>query len=161
MIIVVMGVCSSGKTVIGGLLARRLGLSFCDADDFHSESNVEKMSRGIALNDNDRLPWLKNMAGKIAQWEKASGAVLACSALKNSYRNILRAGSSDVQFVYLKGTKKVILERVRSRKGHFFPTSLVDSQFETLEEPEDAIVVDITQKPDVIVEEIVGKLNTG
>lgn len=161
MIIVVMGVCSSGKTVIGGLLARRLGLSFCDADDFHPESNVKKMSRGTALNDKDRLSWLKSMAGKMPQWDKGGGAVLACSALKNSYRNILEAGSSNVRFIYLKGTKKVILDRMKNRKGHFFPASLVDSQFETLEEPEDAIVVDITQKPDVMVEEIVSKLNKG
>ncbi|MFZ0033625.1 MAG: gluconokinase [Sedimentisphaerales bacterium] len=161
MIIVVMGVCSSGKTVIGGLLAQRLGLSFCDADDLHPESNVKKMSRGIALNDKDRLPWLKSMAGKMAQWEKSGGAVLACSALKDSYRNILRAGSSDVRFVYLKGTKEVILDRIENRKGHFFPASLVDSQFATLEEPEDAIVVDITQKPETIVEEIVSKLDKG
>ncbi|MGA1979354.1 MAG: gluconokinase [Sedimentisphaerales bacterium] len=161
MIIVVMGVCSSGKTVIGGLLAQRLGLSFCDADDFHPESNVKKMSRGIALNDKDRLPWLKSMAGKMPQLEKGGGAVLACSALKNSYRNILRTGSRDVKFIYLKGTKEIILKRIKNRKGHFFPPSLVDSQFETLEEPEDAIVVDIARKPDVIVEEIVRKLNKG
>lgn len=161
MIIVVMGVCSSGKTVIGSLLAERLGLEFYDADNFHPESNIRKMSKGISLNDKDRLPWLKSIAEKMPQWAKGSGAVLACSALKNSYRDILRVGSSDVRFVYLKGTKEIILERIRNRKGHFFPASLVDSQFEIIDEPEDAIVIDITQKPEVIVEEIVNKLNKG
>jgi carbohydrate kinase (thermoresistant glucokinase family) len=161
MIIVVLGVCSSGKTVVGRLLAKRLGLSFYDADNFHPQSNINKMKNAIALSDKDRMPWLESMANKMPEWEKNGGAVLACSALKNSYRNILGVGSSDVRFVYLKGTKQTILERIGNRKGHFFPASLVDSQFETLEEPKDAIVVDITQSPEVIVEEIVNKLNKG
>jgi gluconokinase len=161
MIIVVMGVCSSGKTVIGSLLAQRLGLAFYDGDNFHPESNVRKMSKGIALNDKDRLPWLKSIAKKMTKWDKAGGAVLACSALKNSYRDILRSGSLDVRFVYLKGAKKIILDRIKNRKGHFFPESLIDSQFAALEEPKDAIVINITHKPEAIVEDIVSKLNKG
>lgn len=159
MIIVVMGVCSSGKTLIGGLLAKRIGLPFYDGDNFHPESNIRKMSKGIALTDKDRLPWLKSIAKKMKKWEKNGGAVVACSALKNSYRDILITGSSDVRFVYLKGAKKIILDRIKSRKGHFFPESLIDSQFAALEEPSDAIIIDITKQPKAIVEKIVKKLN--
>jgi len=159
MIIVVMGVCSSGKTLIGSLLAQRLSVTFYDADNFHPQSNVDKMSKGIPLDDNDRLPWLEGIARKMPQWSKRGGTVLACSALKNSYRDILKTGASNIKFVYLKGTKQVILERLRNRKGHFFPESLVDSQFETLEEPKDAIVIDITRKPDLIVEQIIENIN--
>jgi carbohydrate kinase (thermoresistant glucokinase family) len=161
MIIVVMGVCSSGKTLIGGLLAKKLGLPFYDGDNFHSESNISKMREGIALDDKDRLPWLKNIANNMQKWDKDGGAVVACSALKNTYRDILRTGSPDLRFVYLKGSKEMILNRIKNRKGHFFPDSLVDSQFATLEEPEDAIVIDITLKPEIIVEDIVKKLYGG
>ena len=161
MIIVVMGVCSSGKTLIGDLLAKRLGLPFYDGDNFHPESNISKMRKGIALNDKDRLPWLKNIANNMQKWDKDGGAVVACSALKNTYRDILRTGSSDLRFVYLKGTKEIIIERIKNRKGHFFPDLLVDSQFATLEEPEDAIVIDIKLEPETIVEEIVKKLYRG
>jgi len=158
MIFVVMGICSSGKTVIGQMLAKRLGLDFYDADDFHPQSNIKKMKSQTPLNDSDRLPWLKAMAEQMLNWDKRGGAVLACSALKESYRDILRTGG-DVRFVCLKGTKEVILERMKNRKGHYMPTSLIDSQLKTLEEPQDAVIVDITGKPQEIVREIVKELD--
>jgi len=158
MIIVVMGVCSCGKTLIAKMLAKEMGLSFYDADDFHSTESVEKMRSGIALDDNDRLPWLKRMAEEMPQWKSSGGAVLACSALKESYRKVLKE-AGEVFFVYLKGSKKLIIERMRGRKDHYMPVSLVDSQFATLEEPADAAVVDIAKTPDEIVRYILAKLN--
>ncbi len=157
MIIVVMGVCSCGKTLIGEMLAEEMGLAFYDADDFHSAASVEKMNSGIALDDDDRLPWLKRMAEKMPQWEREGGAVLACSALKKSYRKILK-GAHEVHFVYLKGSKELIVERMRNRKAHYMPVSLVDSQFATLEEPADAMVVDVAKTPDEIVRYILAEL---
>lgn len=157
MIIVVMGVCSCGKTLIGEMLAEELGLAFYDADDFHSAASVEKMNSGIALDDDDRLPWLRRMAQEMPRWKNAGGAVLACSALKESYRQILK-GTSDVCFVYLKGSRDLIVERIRGRKAHYMPLSLVDSQFATLEEPVNAIVVDIAKPPDEIVRYIIERL---
>ncbi len=157
MIIVVMGVCSCGKTLIGEMLAEELGLAFYDADDFHSAASVEKMNSGIALDDDDRTPGLRRMAEEMPRWKNAGGAVLACSALKESYRQILKA-TSDVCFVYLKGSEELIVERMRGRKAHYMPLSLVDSQFATLEEPADAIVVDIAKRPDKIVRYIIEQL---
>jgi len=100
MIIVVMGICSSGKTLIGQMLAKRLGLDFYDADDFHPQSNIKKMKSQMPLNDDDRLPWLRTMAEQMPKWQESGGAVLACSALKQSYRNILMTGG-DIRFVFL------------------------------------------------------------
>ena len=150
-----MGVCSCGKTLIGEMLAKELGLAFYDADDFHSAASVEKMNSGIALDDDDRLPWLRRMAEEMPRWER--GGVLACSALKESYRKILK-GTSDVCFVYLKGSRDLIVERMRGRKAHYMPLSLVDSQFATLEEPADAVVVDIAKRPDEIVRYMIEQL---
>lgn len=157
MIIVVMGVCSCGKTLIGKMLAKELDISFYDADDFHSAASVEKMNSGIALDDDDRLPWLRRMAEEMPRWERGGGAVLACSVLKESYRKILK-GAHKVHFVYLKGSKKLIVERMRNRKAHYMPVSLVDSQFATLEEPADAVVADIAKRPDEIVRYIIEQL---
>lgn len=152
-----MGVCSCGKTLIGKMLAKELDISFYDADDFHSAESVEKMRSGSTLDDNDRLPWLRRMAEKMPQWESTGGAVLACSALKESYREILK-GAHEVHFVYLKGSKELIVERMRNRKAHYMPVSLVDSQFATLEEPADAVVADIAKPPDEIVRYIIEQL---
>lgn len=157
MIIVVMGVCSCGKTLIGKMLAKELDISFYDADDFHSAESVEKMRSGSTLDDNDRMPWLRRMAEKMPEWEHDGGAVLACSALKESYRKILK-GAREVHFVYLKGSKELIVERMRNRKAHYMPVSLVDSQFATLEEPADAVVADIAEPPDEIVRYIIEQL---
>src|SRR5579864_7229965 len=148
MIIVVMGVTGSGKTTIGNLLAGRLAWEFADADDFHSAANKEKMHQGVPLTDADRLPWLAAIHDQIAKWVALKqNVVLACSALKQSYRQLLWDGP-EVQFVYLKGSYDLIAERLRARKGHFADEHILAGQFADLEEPTDAIVVDITPPPE-------------
>ncbi len=158
MIVIVMGVVGSGKTTVGRLLAGQLGWGFADADDFHSAANVEKIRRGIALDDDDRRPWLESLRTAITQWiaEKRS-FVLACSALKRSYRQELSVGP-EVRFVYLKGSAELIAERLRSRHGHFAGEQILASQFGDLEEPEDAVIVEIARPPQRIVAEIREKL---
>ena len=161
MILVLMGVAGSGKTTVGTLLARKLGWRFADADDFHPAENKEKISRGIALTDSDRAPWLAAMRSAILQWD-ASGenVVLACSALKRSYRDELRAG--DVRFVFLKGDSALLLERLRRRHGHFADEKILASQLATLEEPgsdEDVITIQVDHSPEEIVSAIIAALN--
>src|SRR5579871_3161488 len=158
MIVLVMGVTGSGKTTVGKMLAERLGAEFADADDFHSAANKDKMHRGIPLTDADRMPWLASIHDYLAK-ENAQqrSVVLGCSALKQSYRAILFDGLS-VQLVYLKGTYEVIDEHLRSRKGHFADDKILAAQFADLEEPTDAIVVDVRHTPEQIVEEIVKQL---
>ena len=154
MVIFVMGVSGSGKTHIGKLLAETLSLPFHDADDFHTPNNVHKMEEGIPLTDADRKPWLTLLADHVDTWNEQGGAVLACSALKESYRELLSHHyTADTQFVYLKGSRELILSRMRERK-HFFPPQLLDSQFADLEEPTRAITVNIDQTPEAIVEDI-------
>jgi gluconokinase len=154
MIVIIMGTTASGKTTIGSLLAKRLGWEFVDADDFHPPANVEKMRHGIPLTDADREPWLKALHDKIVEWiAEDRNAVLACSALKQSYRDELRAGP-EVKFVYLKGSYKLFSQRVLARKGHFAKQDLLASQFATLEEPADAITVDAAPSPEQIVSEV-------
>lgn len=158
MIVIVMGVVGSGKTTVGRLLAGQLGWGFADADDFHSPANVEKIRRGIALDDDDRRPWLESLRTAITQWiaEKRNFA-LACSALKRSYRQELSI-VPEVRFVYLKGSAELIAERLRSRQGHFAGEQILASQFADLEEPEDAVTVEIAAPPEQIVAEIREKL---
>jgi gluconokinase len=152
-----MGVVGSGKTTVGTLLARTLGWNFADADDFHPAENIRKISRGIPLSDADRTPWLAAMRDAILQWQKEQkSVVLACSALKHSYREELRAG--DVHFVYLKGNAQLIAQRLHARRGHFATDSILESQFADLEEPHDAAAVSIAQTPQSIVDEIIDKL---
>lgn len=154
MIVIVMGTTGSGKTTIGTLLAKRLGCEFVDADDFHPPANVEKMKHGIPLTDADREPWLKALHDKIVEWTaEKRNVVLACSALRRSYRDELRA-SPDVKFVYLKGSYELFSQRVLARKGHFAKQDLLASQFATLEEPTDAITMDATKSPEQIVSEV-------
>ena len=153
MIAIVMGTTGSGKTTVGSLLANRLGWGFADADDFHPPANVEKMKHGIPLTDADRMPWLRSLHDKIVQWSSEQrNVVLACSALKQSYRDELRAGA-DVKFVYLKGRYELFLQRVLARKGHFAKQDLLASQFADLEEPGDAITLDARDSPEEIVAE--------
>ena len=158
MIVIVMGVTGSGKTTIGKMLAQRLRSEYADADDFHSAANKDKMHRGIPLTDADRMPWLASIHDYLAK-ENAQqrSVVLGCSALKQSYRAILFDGLS-VQLVYLKGTYEVIDEHLRSRKGHFADDKILAAQFADLEEPTDAIVVDVRHTPEQIVEEILKQL---
>jgi gluconokinase len=154
MIVVVMGTTGSGKTTVGTLLAKRLGWEFVDADDFHPPANVEKMKHGIPLTDADREPWLKALHDKIVEWNaEKRNVVLACSALRQSYRDELRA-SPDVKFVYLKGSYELFSRRVLARKGHFAKQDLLASQFATLEEPSDAVAVDAAHSPEEIVSEV-------
>jgi gluconokinase len=154
MIVIVMGTTGSGKTTIGTLLAKRLGWEFVDADDFHPPANVEKMKHGIPLTDADREPWLKALHDKIVEWTaEKRNVVLACSALRQSYRKELRA-NPDVKFVYLKGSYELFSQRVLARRGHFAKQDLLASQFATLEEPADAITVDATHSPEEIVSEV-------
>ena len=154
-----MGVSGCGKTTIGKKLADKLGLPFYDADEFHPVENIEKMKSGEALTDADRHPWLAILSWEIEKWNQADGAVLACSALKKTYRSILNTGDSNqVKFVFLKGSEKLILSRMQERDGHYMPPELLKSQFEALEEPEDAITVTIEKSPDDIVERIAKEL---
>jgi gluconokinase len=158
MVIVVMGVTGSGKTTIGELLARRLGWKFADADDFHSAANKAKMHQGIPLTDADRLPWLDAIHNQIQKWVALrQNVVLACSALKQSYRQLLWNGP-EVQFVYLKGSYEQIAERLRARKGHFADEHILAGQFRDLEEPNDAVTVDVGGSPEEIVHEICRRL---
>ena len=141
MIYIVMGVSGAGKTRVGKILAEELSLPFYDADDFHPQFNVEKMKSGKPLDDYDRKPWLEDLANKIVQWQNEGGAVLACSALKKSYRQLLKSkAESGVQFIYLKGRPDMIGKRLRKREGHYMPPDLLDSQFEALEEPEEQLL---------------------
>ncbi|MGB6475854.1 MAG: gluconokinase [Candidatus Sulfotelmatobacter sp.] len=154
MIAIVMGVTGSGKTSVGRLLAEQLGWEFADADDFHPRANVEKIARGIPLNDEDRGPWLERLRIQIANWiANGKNGVLACSALKRSYRHELTVGP-EVRFVYLKGSPELIAQRLRARRGHFADEKILASQFADLEEPETAVTVDISQTPGKIVAEI-------
>lgn len=158
MIVIVMGVTGAGKTTIGRLLAEQSGWGFADADDFHPPANVEKMRQGIALNDDDRKPWLALLHNEIAHWiSERRNVVLACSALKRNYREELAAGP-EVRFVYLKGSEDLIADRLRSRHGHFAGEQILAGQFADLEEPENALMVEIASPPERIVEQIRKKL---
>jgi len=163
--IVVMGVSGSGKSTIAAMLAARLGWTYEDGDWFHPRANVEKMHAGVPLTDEDRWPWLYAIAAAIDDARRsASHVVIACSALKRAYRDILRDGRNDVRFVYLKGDQKLIAHRMSLREGHFMPSTLLDSQFAALEEPghdEKPIVVSIDAHPRAVVDTILTRLGGG
>jgi gluconokinase len=157
MVLVLMGVVGSGKTTVGKLLAHELGWQFADADDFHPTANIAKIHSGIPLDDHDRAPWLSALHNAIGQWnESQQSVVLACSALKQSYRDELRVG--PVPFVFLKGSQQLIASRLRSRQGHFASESILASQFADLEEPDNAITVAVDQTPEAIAAEIMEQL---
>jgi gluconokinase len=159
MIVIVMGVVGAGKTTVGRLLAGQLGWQFADADDYHPHDNVDKIRRGVPLNDEDRRPWLVRLRAEIEGWSsQGHNVVLACSALKRSYRDQLNIGS-QVQFVYLRGSADLIAERLRSRHGHFADPKILASQFADLEAPESAISVDIAKPVEEIAAEIREKLH--
>lgn len=162
MIVVVMGVSSSGKTTVGELLAARLGCQYQEGDALHPPENVAKMSGGTPLTDADRIPWLHRIADRIDDWRsRAESGVVTCSALKRSYRDIIVGGRPDVVLVYLKGSRDLIGRRMAARQGHFMPTALLDNQFATLEEPateEGAITVEVGETPSRIVDEVMRHL---
>ncbi|MEO5701453.1 MAG: gluconokinase [Casimicrobiaceae bacterium] len=161
MIAVMMGVSGSGKTTVGRVVASQLGWRFLEGDSFHPEANVTKMAAGTPLTDVDRWPWLEAIR---AELEVIAGrgeqAVLACSALKEAYRQRL-AAAGDVCFVYLKGDRETIGARIAQRRGHYMPPSLLDSQFATLEEPQEALVVDVTLPLDAQVATVCEALDSG
>jgi gluconokinase len=155
MVVIVMGVSGSGKSTIGKMLAAALKWRFYDADTLHSAANREKMRSGIPLTDSDRLPWLRRVRRVIEKCLAAgNGAVIACSALKQSYRDMLMVDAAQVRVVYLKGSGELIARRLAGRKGHFMPAGLLPSQLAALEEPLDATVVDVSGTPEQIVSSI-------
>jgi gluconokinase len=157
MVIVLLGVAGSGKSTVGQLLARALGFEFCEGDDYHSESNKEKMRAGIPLTDVDRWPWLTAIRDLIATIVARNGnAVLTCSALKQSYRDYIWC--EDVRFVYLRAELALLHDRLAQRKGHFFDPTLLESQLATLEEPRNALVIDAAESPTEIVSDVVCSL---
>ena len=156
-LVVVMGVSGSGKSVVGAALAQRLRVPFADADDFHPPANIAKMTAGEALDDRDRKPWLAAIGTWLAD-QDVEGGVIACSALKRKYRDQLRHHAPRVVFLHLDGSREVIARRQASRPGHFMPSSLLTSQFETLQRlaPDEAgLVIDVDQSVDVIVQQFV------
>lgn len=159
MILLVMGVTGSGKTTVGHILAERLGWVYLEADDFHSAANKEKMHRGVPLTEVDRVPWLDAIhAELVRQGAQGKNVVLGCSALRDEYRARLTAGL-DVKLTYLRGSRELIAARLRSRTNHFAGESILDDQFAVLEQPRNAIVVDIDEDPATIVEEILQKIS--
>jgi gluconokinase len=150
--ILVMGVSGSGKTTVGMSLADRLGWDFYDGDNFHTAENIAKMRQGIPLTDEDRLPWLEALGKLIsANIEEFKPSVLACSALKKQYREILLRGRQDVLVVYLKGSYELIWSRMRERTDHYMKAEMLKSQFEALEEPEEGLTIEVTRSIDEIV----------
>jgi gluconokinase len=158
---VVMGVSGSGKSLIGAAFARALGVDFVDGDDYHSAANVARMASGIPLTDDDRAEWLRSLAARIRKAKDSGiGLVVSCSALKRSYRDILRGAAGELQFVFLQGSRALLAERLTSRRGHYMPSSLLDSQLSTLEEPspdEQAWVCDTRESPEDIVAALVAR----
>src|SRR4051812_112378 len=163
-IYVVMGVSGSGKSVVGAALANELDVEFVDGDDYHTAANVERMAAGVPLTDADRAAWLGALAARIREAGDAGvGLVVACSALKRSYRDVLRSAAPDLQFVFLEGSRQLIATRLETRRGHYMPASLLDSQLATLEAPapnERVWVADISQTPRDIVDNLLARVST-
>jgi len=158
---VMMGVAGSGKSTVGSAFARAIGADFVEGDEYHPAANVAKMAAGTPLTDDDRAGWLRSLAGRIRKAERAGkGLVLTCSALKRSYRDVLRDGASELQFVFLTGPRALLAQRLASRQGHFMPPSLLESQLATLEEPapdEKAWVFHIESSPDKLVDQLTAR----
>lgn len=150
-----MGVSGSGKSTVGELLAQQTGIPFFDGDDFHPAANKEKMASGIPLTDQDRAGWLADLAAHLGQWEQDKGAILACSALKETYRATLQAGAqAPLHWVFLTGSPALLRERLQHRQGSYMKASMLDSQLETLEVPTYGLHLDIAHTPQELVDEI-------
>ncbi len=165
MVYIVMGVSGCGKSTVGTALAARRGLPFYDGDDFHPAANVRKMRLGRPLTDDDRRPWLEDLASHIRIWNQSGGAVLACSALKSIYRTWLRGDDHEgVCFIWLKGSLEIIARRLAARTCHFMPNALLNSQIATLEEPSGAMCIELSDgvelTPEDIVDQIMNRLHT-
>jgi carbohydrate kinase (thermoresistant glucokinase family) len=159
MVLILMGPMGCGKTTIGKMLGKKLGWPFYDADDFHPKENVEKMRAGIALTDEDRKLWLKKLHGNIRRWLKhGQSTILACSALKQVYRDLLGVNQKAVKTVYLKGSYPLLRKRIEGRQHPYMDKNLLRSQLNTLEEPKDGLCVDISTTPEMIVSTIVKNL---
>jgi gluconokinase len=160
--VVVMGVSGCGKSTVGRQLAQLLGTDFLEGDELHSGQNVARMAAGIALTDEDRQGWLETLAGRLAEARaQGRGLVISCSALKRSYRDILRSGAPDLLLIHLRGDYDLLATRMASRAGHYMPSSLLDSQFATLEPPdaeENALTLDVEQAPNLILNAIIERL---
>ena len=157
-IIVVMGVAGSGKTTVGTMLAEAMHCAYLEGDSLHSPANVEKMSHGIPLTDADRAPWLAAIHARLLDsYRQGESLVVGCSALKRSYRTVLADGI-PITWVYLKGSAALIRSRLQHRSGHYMKADMLASQFEALEEPSDALIVDVSPPPGAIVEQILTEL---
>jgi len=154
MVVFIMGVSGCGKSTIAEMLSEQTGMPYFDADDFHPKANVDKMSRGKALTDEDRASWLHDLSDHLQIWDKEKGAVLACSALKEKYRVVLSKNLESCYWVYLSGSFELIAARLNKRKGHYMGSDLLRSQFETLEAPEYGIHIDIEATPEEILKKI-------
>ena len=160
MVLILMGPMGCGKTTIGKMLAAKLGWPFYDGDDFHPETNVEKMRAGHALTDEDRKLWLERLHANIQSWlNEKDNTILACSALKQSYRHILGVDQNTVRTVYLKGSYELLRKRIEERQHPYMDKNLLRSQLDTLEEPADGLTVDISATPEIVVSTIVNHLN--
>ena len=158
-VIYIMGVSGSGKSTIGKMLSERTGIPFFDGDDFHPKENIEKMASGQPLNDDDRSGWLDSLNNLANKEQANNGAIIACSALKKSYRDLLKNGLKEkCFFIFLNGDFETIKKRIENRGGHFMQSNLLKSQFNTLESPEDALVFDIEKDPSEIVNDILEKI---
>lgn len=157
--IIIMGVSGCGKTTVGKSLSEKINLPFYDADDFHTEANIEKMKNGHALTDDDRKPWLESLSNHIEKWELNGGAILACSALKEKYRAILSSKIKTINWVYLSGSFDVIKTRLEQRNQHYMKSTLLTSQFDTLEIPQYGLHIPIEKPVKDIITTITSKLN--
>lgn len=162
-VVVVMGVAGTGKTTVGELLAAELRVPYAEADDFHPPANIAKMSSGVSLDDDDRVPWL-DAIGEWAHGRDGLGGVVSCSALKRAYRDRLRAAAPGLFFLHLVGGRELIAERMRGRQGHFMPPELLDSQFATLQplgSDESGTAVSVDQPPEAVAREALAALGAG
>jgi gluconokinase len=159
LVLIFMGVSGSGKTTVGTLFAKRTGAIFFEGDEFHSPQNIEKMRRGVPLTDDDRADWLRTLRGIITRsLDRGALTVIACSALKAAYRDVLQGGDRRVQFVHLTGPRALLEGRLNARKNHFMPPTLLDSQLATLEPPADTLTFSCEQSPDEIVNALIQTL---